>query len=104
VNEQRLQVLAAEMKSRVKRMEGNAVAEQTRVSGEINARAQQELIGLIADGLNNIDPANFADSVLLSLSSILSQSLEDPMTSAATAKGTLEVLEQLRNFLNQEDT
>jgi regulator of protease activity HflC (stomatin/prohibitin superfamily) len=104
VNQQRLQVLDAETKSRVKRMEGNAAAEQTRVSGEMHAQAQQELIGMIADGLNKIDPANFADSVLLSLSSILSQSLEDPMTSAVTARDTLAVLEQLRDFLNKKET
>lgn len=103
VNEQRLRVLDAEMQSRVRRIEGNAAAEQTRISGEMHAQAQQELISLIAEGLNKIDPSNFADSVLLSLSSILSQSLEDPTTSAVTARDTLAVLEQLREFLNRKE-
>jgi regulator of protease activity HflC (stomatin/prohibitin superfamily) len=103
VNEQRLRVLEAEMKSRVRRIEGNAAAKQTLTNGEMHAQAQQELIGMVADGLKKIDPSNFADSVLLSLSNILSQSLDDPSTAAYTARDTLAVMDQLREFLNQKE-
>jgi regulator of protease activity HflC (stomatin/prohibitin superfamily) len=100
VYEQRLRVLEAERQSRVRRVEGTAAAEYTRLSGEMKARAQQMLIDQIADSLARIDPANFADSVLLSLSNILSQSLADPDITAYTTRDSLEALKNLRDFLN----
>lgn len=101
VHEQRFQVLKAETDSRVKRIIGRATADQTRINAEKNAQAQRELIDQIAEDLKRIAPANFADSVLLSLSSILSQSSGDPLTTSYTAIDTLSALEQLREFLER---
>ncbi len=102
VNEQRLRVLEAEMTSRVKRIKGNSVAEHIIVREEARTRAQQDLIASFADSLASVDPVNFVDSVLLSFSSILSQSMDDPSSSAYMARDTFDTLEQLREFLSQK--
>jgi regulator of protease activity HflC (stomatin/prohibitin superfamily) len=87
----------------IKRGEGNGAVERIRIREEKRARAHKDLLTEIADGFKNIDPQNFADSVLLSLSSILDQSLEDTAIPSMLAKDNLATLEQLRDFLNNKD-
>jgi regulator of protease activity HflC (stomatin/prohibitin superfamily) len=103
VYEQRLLMLEAERSSHIKRIDGHAAAENILTREEARSRGQRELIMNFADSLDGIDQINFTDSVLLSLSGILSQSMDDPMLSANMAKDTFETLKQLREFLGQNE-
>ncbi len=103
VIKQRNEVLQAELSSRIKRLEGNAAAQLIYMREETRAKVQQELISSIADNLNRVDQSNFADSMLLTLSSILSQGLNDPTTLAYLAQETFETLDSLRKYLDPKD-
>ena len=103
VYEQRLLLLDAERTSHIKRIEGHSIAENILTREKARTQGQQDLITSFADNMEGIDPAVFADSVLLSLSGILSQSKDDPMVSANMAKDTFETLKQLRDFLNRKE-
>jgi hypothetical protein len=103
IYDQRHKILEAERSGHIKRIEGRTAANNILIREEVRARGQQELIESFADNLEQIDLDNFADSVLLSLSGILSQSMDDPMLSANMAKDTFETLKQLREFLDRKN-
>ena len=108
VHEKRLQFLKADLEGRIKRMESHSEAEQIRIREKARTRAQQELIRSVANNLDNLgkdELDNYAEAVLLSLSDILSQGLEDPTLSTFLAGETFDTLEQLRGYLSgKEDT
>jgi regulator of protease activity HflC (stomatin/prohibitin superfamily) len=103
VNEQRLKMLEVERKCNIARIEGRSAAKSFIHREEARIRGQQDLIASFADKLGGVSPENFSDSVLLSLSSFLSQSMEDPILLAYMANNTLETLKQLNEFLSQSD-
>ena len=103
VNEQYRRLFEVEKQTQLKRSEGNANVDKIRIREEKRAQAQMDLISEIADAFKNIDDQNFTDSVLLSLSSILDQSLEDTAIPSILAKDNLATLQQLRDFLNNND-
>ena len=99
---QRQKMLEVESLCRLKRIKGEAEAKQIIIREKARIRAQQNLIANIADSLSEMDSANFADAVLLSLSNAFSHNAEDTMTSTYFAKDTFDILDQLREFLSQE--
>ena len=83
-------------------IDGKVKAFDIRAREEARADAQYELILAIAEGLeHNNQDGKFTEPVLLSLSSILDESLKDPLIRAYLAKETLDTLEQLQTFLDR---
>ena len=80
---------------------GEAVAYDIRAHEKTRAEAQYDLILAIAEGLEHNQGGKFTEPVLLTLSSMLDESLRDPATRAYLAKETLETLEQLQTFLDK---
>jgi len=103
VNEQYRRLFEVEKQTQLKRSEGTSNVDKIWIREEKRAQAQMDLITEIADAFKNIEDQDFTDSVLLSLSSILDQSLEDTAIPSIMAKDTLSTLEQLRDFLNNKD-
>ncbi len=103
VNEQYRRLFEVEKQNQIKRSEGIANVDKIWIREEKRAQAQMDLISEIADSFKNIEDQNFTDSVLLSLSSILDQSLEDTAIPSILAKDNLATLQQLRDFLNNKD-
>jgi len=106
VHEQRFQFLRAELAGRIKRMESYSAAEQIRIREKARTRAQQELIKSVSDSLESLGSdglENYTDAVLLTLSNVLSQGMEDPTLSTFLASETFDTLEQLREYLSHEE-
>ena len=103
INKQRQKMLEVESLCRLKLIKGDAEAKQILIREKARIQAQQKLIANIAAGLSEVDSANFADAVLLSLSNVFSHNAEDTITSTYFAKDTFDILDQLREFLSQED-
>lgn len=103
VYEQRLKMLETESISRIKCIEGDTAAEQILIREKGRTQAQRDLIASLADSLAKVGEDSFADAVLLSLSNVLSQGLEDPMGSAYFAKDTFDTLDHLRDFLKRKE-
>jgi hypothetical protein len=103
VYEQYHQLFDIDRRIQIKRTEGTAAVEKLWIREKKRAQAQRDLITEIADAFKSIDDQNFTDSVLLSLSSILDQSLEDTAIPSILAKDNLATLEQLRDFINNKD-
>jgi regulator of protease activity HflC (stomatin/prohibitin superfamily) len=104
VSEQRLKLLEVESLKQRKRSEGDARAKQIRIKEHSRTQAQQNLIANLAASLSEVDPDNFADAVMMTVSNILSQGKEDSLDSTLFAKDTFDILEQLREFLHGEKT
>ena len=96
-------MLEVESLCRLKLIKGDAEAKQILIREKARIQAQQKLIANIAASLSEVDSANFADAVLLSLSNVFSHNAEDTITSTYFAKDTFDILDQLREFLSQED-
>jgi hypothetical protein len=80
--------------------DGQAKALHIRAQEKARAEAQQDLIISIADRLikNNKD-GQYTEQLLIALSGILDNSLQDPLMRAYLAKETLETLEKIQNML-----
>lgn len=99
VRHQRLDVWAAEKDSLVSRIRGEAQAFRIRTSEEARARAQRDLIVAIAKSLQRVEPSHFPEPLLLSLSGILDQGLQDPLVQTYMAQGALDSLKRLKELL-----
>ncbi len=91
----------AERQSIATIIDGQAKAFSIRAHEKTRADTQRDLIVAIAEGLVKNKDGQFSEPLLLSLSSVLDESLKDPLTRAYLARETLETLEQLQKFLNQ---
>lgn len=80
--------------------DGQAKALHIRTQEKARAEAQRDLIISIADRLikNNKD-GQYTEQLLVALSGILDNSLQDPLMRAYLAKETLETLEKIKNML-----
>ena len=85
-------------------IDGEAKAFSIRTREKARAEAQRDIIIAIADGLRKNEEGRFEEPLLLSLSGILDESLNEPLTRAYLAKETLDALEQLQNNLNQNES
>ncbi|MBN1453460.1 MAG: hypothetical protein JW963_20765 [Anaerolineales bacterium] len=103
INKQRQKMLEVESLCRLKRIKGDAEAKQILIREKARIQSQQNLIANIAASLIEVDSANFADAVLLSLSNVFSHNVEDTITSTYFAKDTFDILDQLREFLSQKE-
>jgi len=91
----------AEKQSIATKKDGESKAYTIRASQEAWADAQYDIILSIAEGLEKNRNGQFTEPVLLSLSSVLDKSLNEPLTRAYLANQTLETLEQLKKLLDQ---
>lgn len=80
--------------------DGKAKAFNIRSREKARADAQRDLILAIADGLDKNSSGNYAEPLLLSLSGVLDESLQDPYIRATIAGETLDTLEKLRKLLD----
>lgn len=91
----------AERESIATILEGQAKAFSIRAQEKARADAQRDIIMAIADGLEKNRNKQFIEPLLLSLSSILDESLEDPLMRAYLAKETIDALEKLQKLLDR---
>jgi hypothetical protein len=82
-------------------MDGQTKAYHIRSHEKARAEAQRDLIMSIADGLEKNKDGQYAESLLLSLSGILDNSLSDPLMRAYLARETLETLEKIKTMLDK---
>jgi hypothetical protein len=82
-------------------MDGQIKASNIRSWEKARADAQRDLIISIADGLKKNRGGQYAESLLLSLSGILDNSLKDPLMRAYLAHETLETLEKIKTMLEK---
>lgn len=102
VEEQRRLLWEAERQGVATIIDGQAKAFGIRAREKARAEAQKDLILAIADGLEKNKSKNFAEPLLLSLSGILDEGLQDPLMRAYLAKETLDTLSRLQGMLNKD--
>jgi regulator of protease activity HflC (stomatin/prohibitin superfamily) len=100
VKEEHKNIWGAERQSIATIIDGRAKADSIRTSEEARAEAQRNLILAIAEGLEKNPSKQFDESLLLSLSTILDESLEDPLARSYLAKESLDTLEKLQKLLD----
>jgi hypothetical protein len=82
-------------------LEGKAEAERIRMREKANADVVRDMLDTITDHLKPFGKDNLTEPVLLSLTSILDQNLDDPMVRPLIAKETLSMLEKVRQRLKE---
>jgi hypothetical protein len=93
---------SAEWKSLNTITKGEAKAYNIRTKEKAHATAQKDMILAIAGSLENLDKKEMREHLILSLSGMLESSLVDPYVRAALPRETLETLEKLQNYLQEE--
>ncbi len=101
VEDQHKENWEAERQSIATITDGKAKAFSIRSREAARAEAQKDLILAIADGLEKNKSQNFVEPLLLSLSGVLDESLQDPLTKAYLAKETLDTLEKLQAMIDK---
>jgi hypothetical protein len=99
VNEQRMAYWESERKKMASIRDSKAEADRIRVREEARARAQRDVLGAITDRLKRVGPENLTEPLLLSLTGILDNSLDDPLVRPLIANSSLSLLEKLRKIL-----
>lgn len=99
VNQQRIETWEAERQSMETITIGQTRAYEIRERERARAEAEQEIIANIAKEMERIDFDRLQETVLLSLSGILDQSLSDPFTRTLITNETLDTLEKLKKLL-----
>jgi len=82
-------------------IDGQTKAFHIRSHEKARADAQRDLIISITDGLKKNRSGQYAESLILSLSEILDNSLSDPLMRAYLANETLTTLEKIKNTLEK---
>jgi hypothetical protein len=88
------QKIAAQRNSR-------AEAERIRARELTHAESQRTMLMTIMKRLENVDPKDLTEPLILSLSGILDQGLDDPIIRPLVAKESLAVLERIRKLLGE---
>ncbi len=99
VNQQRIQTWEAERQSLASITVGQTKAYEIREREKARAEAEQEIIASIAKDMEKINFDRLQETILLSLSGILDQSLSDPFTRTLVTNETLDTLERLKKLL-----
>lgn len=99
VNRERIQTWKAERQSNETITIGQTKAYEIRERERARAEAEQEIIANIAKEMERIDFDRLQETILLSLSGILEQSLSDPFTRTLVTNETLDTLEKLKKLL-----
>ncbi len=102
VKEQRLKIWETNHKNIAVVTEGEVKAHQIREREKARAEMQRNLIYTLANGLErmDLDNENFSEPLLLSISALLDQSMNDPQVRSALAKEALETLEKTQEIIN----
>jgi hypothetical protein len=79
--------------------DSHAEAERIRARELAHAEAQRTMLMTIIKRLENTDPENLTEPLILSLSGILDQNLDDPIVRPLIAKEAFAVLERMRKIL-----
>lgn len=82
-------------------IDGQTKAFHIRSREKARADAQRDLIVAIADGLEKNKEGKYTETLLLSLSGVLDNSLKDPLMRAYLANETLETLEKIKAMLDK---
>lgn len=78
-----------------------AEADRIRIREQAHAEAQKTMLNTITERLEQVDPRNLTEPLILSLSGILDQGLDDPIVRPLIAKESFAVLERVRKLLNE---
>ena len=78
---------------------GQTRAYEIREREKARAEAEQEIIASIARDMEKMDFDRLQETILISLSGILDQSLSDPLTRTLVTNETLDTLEKLKKLL-----
>jgi hypothetical protein len=78
-----------------------AEAERIRARELAHAEAQRTMLMTITKRLENIDPADLTEPLILSLSGILDQGLDDPIVRPLIAKEAFAVLDRMRKLIHE---
>ena len=82
--------------------DSRAEADHIRAREQAHADAQRTMLMTITKKLENIASENLTESLVLSLSGILDQGLDDPIVRPLIAKESFAVLERMRKLLNEK--
>jgi hypothetical protein len=84
------------------RKDSKAEADSIRVRQRAFVEAQQVMLRTITEKLEKVDPKNLTEPLILSLSGLLDQGLNDPIVRPLLAKESFAALERLKKLLDQE--
>jgi SPFH domain/Band 7 family protein len=76
-----------------------AEANRIRIREQAHAEAQRTMLNAITQKLERVDPDNLTEPLILSLSGLIDQGLEDPLVRPLIAKETIAVLNRVRKML-----
>jgi hypothetical protein len=79
-----------------------AQADGIRIQQEARAKAERDVLDAITERLKRVGHENYTEPLLLSLTGILDNSLDDPLIRPIVAKNSLALLEQLRKTLKDK--
>lgn len=99
VHRQWLDIREAEKSKWIAGVLGEAQAYGIRVNEAARAKSQRDLIVAIAKSLEPVRPGKFPEPILLSLSSLIDQSLADPFIRGYLGHETLQAIEKLRGLI-----
>jgi hypothetical protein len=77
-----------------------AEADRIRVREQAHADAQRNMLSAITQRLEKIDPDNLTEPLILSLSGLIDQGLDDPIVRPMIAQESFAVLERVRRMLH----
>ena len=76
-----------------------AEAERIRIREQAHAEAQRAMLNAITEQLEKVDASNLTEPLILSLSGIIDQGLDDPIVRPMIAKESFDVLNRVRKML-----
>lgn len=77
-----------------------AEADRIRIREQAHADAQRTMLSAITQRLEKMDPDNLTEPLILSLSGLIDQGLDDPIVRPLIAKESFAVLERVRRMLH----
>lgn len=101
VDEQRIANWDSERLRLAKIRESEAEAQRIRTHEEVRATTQHDMLNTITDRLKQVGKKNMTEPILLSLTHILDQNLDDPLVRPMIAKESISLLEKIREILKQ---
>lgn len=98
----RIKYWESEKKILSARKTSKAEADSIRVRQQAFVLAQRTMLKTITEKLEKVDPKNLTEPLILSLSGLLDQGLNDPIIRPMLAKESFAALERLKKLLDQE--
>jgi regulator of protease activity HflC (stomatin/prohibitin superfamily) len=99
VEEQRRLFWEAERQGVATVIDGQSKASSIRLREKARAEAQKDLILAVADGLERNESKNYVEPLILTLSRILDESLQNPQMRAYLADETMDTLKKLQKLI-----